>query len=239
MENVKTNSESLKISPLVSPEAGHGWKLEFFEVTEPVPEHCHTIQRQMIVVVQGELMLFCDGEKSGTVRSGELMRIDSGIVHSMIPHGLTRFFCIDILGFLSSDDLLYDAPVATSHWISSQGESLPELDPEQFNHKIDLGTYTAYDLVTGSETENRWSVALLQINDSPKHFHKWGKEIFVVVNGTLSIEVDGTNQILTMGEYIVISPNSVHYLRSATNNPVRVLCFNFPAFDPADMYCIG
>lgn len=85
-------------------------------------------------------------------------------------------------------------------------------------------------------TGEKWGVALLEIQNSPKHFHRIEREIFVVVGGKLDIEIDGVHRTLGVGESIVISPNQVHQLRSAHQEPVRVLCFSFPAFDPADMY---
>lgn len=99
--------------------------------------------------------------------------------------------------------------------------------------KIDKGGYTVYEL---AQEEENWGVALIEIQDSPKHFHKIEQEIFIVVEGTLSIEVDGSLKTLEKGESINLAPGTVHKLSSATGTPVRVLCISIPAFDPADMY---
>jgi mannose-6-phosphate isomerase-like protein (cupin superfamily) len=68
--------------------------------------------------------------------------------------------------------------------------------------------------------------------------HRIEKEQFIVVNGILDIEIDGLHQILEVGESVMISPGKMHKLKSAGKNPVRVLCFNFPAFSPEDMHCV-
>ena len=36
----------------------------------------------------------------------------------------------------------------------------------------------------------------------------------------------------------MIFPSQIHKLKSALDEPVRVLCFSFPAFDPKDMYLV-
>ena len=57
-----------------------------------------------------------------------------------------------------------------------------------------------------------------------------------MIEGCLDIEIEGKNQVLEAGEWIEILPHLKHQLKSTQESPVRVLCFNFPAFDPADMH---
>ena len=101
-----------------------------------------------------------------------------------------------------------------------------------------LGNYTVYNLVTGGETNNKWSAALLEITDSPRHFHTIETELFIVISGELAIEIDGVQIKIKPGESVRITPGTIHHLQSAQQGPVRVLCLNFPAFDPADMHLI-
>ncbi len=231
-------NKNLSIYPLVPPEAGQGWKLELFELSEPIAPHYHKLQRQLILVAEGELKAFYGTEAPVTLRSGELAQVDPGILHSLIPEGTVRFFSIDLPGFHFPEDVYYDIPSATPKWTPPNTKPLLPLDPKYFGAKIDVGTYAVYGFIDGDKTDEKWSAALLEIQDSPRHFHKIEREIFVVVKGKLDIEIDGVHQILGMGESIAISPNQIHQLRAADKEPMRVLCFSFPAFDPTDMYCV-
>jgi mannose-6-phosphate isomerase-like protein (cupin superfamily) len=115
-------------------------------------------------------------------------------------------------------------------------QSLPHLDAHYYRSKIDLGSYAVYELINADVTNNVWSIAILDIHDSPRHYHKIGREIFSVVYGELDIEIDGKHQVLGVGESITVYPGTVHKLTSTSNEPVRVICFNAPAFTPTDMY---
>jgi len=238
MECALQVNENLTIYSLVPPDAGQGWKLELFALAEPIAPHYHKLQRQMILVAEGDLKAFYEGETPVSLRSGEIAQVEPGIVHSLIPEGTVRFFSIDFPGFHFPEDVFYDIPPTVSAWTPPNSEFLPSLDPKYFGQKIDLGSYAAYELVTGHLTDEKWSLALLEIQDSPRHFHRIEKEIFVIVGGELDIEIEGKHRKLGIGESIAIFPNQVHHLKSAGREPVRVLCFSFPAFDPSDMYCL-
>jgi mannose-6-phosphate isomerase-like protein (cupin superfamily) len=107
-------------------------------------------------------------------------------------------------------------------------------DETNLGTKIDKGSYGVYELVN----RGVWSVALIEIVDSPKHFHRIEKEHFIVMSGRLAIEVNGKEQILEEGQSITLYPGMVHQLKTASEKLLRVLCFSFPAFDPADMHLI-
>jgi len=238
MTIVEHVSEHLTLYPLVPLEAAQGWKLELFELAEPILPHYHKIQRQIILVADGMLNASYGSKEVVALRSGELTSVDPGVVHSLSPEGMTRFFAIDIPGFMFPEDVYHDIPAGMHIWSSPDVEYLPPLDSKYFGYRIVAENYSAYELTNGKAFGNKWSAALLEIHDSPRHFHRIEKEIFIVVNGILDIEIEGSHQILTPGESIVLYPNSIHHLKSAKKHPVRVLCFSFPAFDPADMHCI-
>jgi len=114
--------------------------------------------------------------------------------------------------------------------------SLAHLDEKYFGPRIDLGSYAVHEFLPGIATGEKWSIALIEIDDSPRHFHKIEKELFVVVEGVLDIEVDRVRHILHTGQSIEILPGKIHKLQSAGVVAVRVLCISFPAFNPSDMY---
>ncbi len=223
----------------VPAEAGQGWTLELADISQPIPPHYHKFHRHLIVVVEGELMVVDGSDRPPLLRSGDLACIDAGVVHELVPQGTAQFFLTDLPAFLSDDDRFWDhQPVEVPPWTPPTTETLPRVDPHYFGPKIDAGKYAVYNLISGEATEQRWSVALLEIEESPRHFHRIERELFLVVNGELDIEIDGVHQILKTGESVAIAPGRVHQLKSAGSSPVRLLCFNFPAFNPEDMHCV-
>ncbi len=205
--------ENLTLNPIVSAEAGQGWTLELRALSE-----AFSLQNQILLIVEGALNV--DGV---LLSSGECFRTASGLLN---PEGTVRFFSIDILGSLVAEEVDYDAPLEVK-WSPTVAAMAPFP-----GERIDAGKYGVYELAK----EEKWSVALLEIDDSPKHYHKIEKEIFVVVGGELNIEIDGQQQVLAVGEWVEITPGQIHQLKSARSTPVRVLCFNFPAFNPEDMH---
>ena len=208
----------MTIPLLMAARVSQRWNLELFQLAEPMVLDCDRPLRKIILVAEGNVNALDGTGGSIAFRSGEIGCIDPTITHSLVPLQSALFFSID---FLASD---------------SDAEFLPPLDPNCFGERLDLGSYAVYELVTGQMTQEKWSAALLEIQDSPKHFHRIEKEIFVIVEGELDIEVDGAHQVLRVGESITISPNQVHQLKSSGKRAARVLCFSFPAFNPADMY---
>lgn len=208
----------LLIDQIVPIEAGQNWKLEFFQLSNPIESHHHRVQRQIIIVAEGELEAIYGTDGSKRVYKGDLVAVDPGISRSLIPKGKVQFFTLDISRFV------YPQP--------KERLSLPET---YFGPKITQDGYSVYELLKGNDTDQPWSVALLEIRTSPKHFHRIEREIFVVVEGTLQLDVDEVSHKVEVGGSFTVERGSVHQLFSATKSPVRVLCFNFPAFDPEDM----
>lgn len=102
----------------------------------------------------------------------------------------------------------------------------------------ELAGYSVRELITGTSTAHKWSVALLKIGTSPKHYHRIEQEVFVVLEGILKITVNGFTKTLLPGQSIEILPNEHHQLISGSEEPVCVVCVNIPAFDPEDMYIV-
>lgn len=233
LEKVDSN---LTIYSFIPPEATQGWKIELFELSREIPSHYHKIRRQILLVAEGELGVSIGNRESTILKSGELMVIDPGNIHSLAPLGTARFFDIDFPGFYFPEDVFDDIPKESYVWKLPSNKAFSVLDARYFGVKLDQGAYSVYEIANGEVSQQKWSLALLEIESSPKHFHRIEKEIFVVVEGLLDIEIDGEHKLLKAGESITIFPYQIHQLKSASTEPVRVLCFSFPAFDPKDMY---
>jgi len=247
----------LTIYSLIPHAAKQGWHLDLFDVTEPVDAHYHRIQTQIMIMIEGKLELTLD-DKRIVMLPGQTIKIAPGTVHGLTPiDGPARSLFIDFPGFNypedaysdkqlpnasatitvpSSSELLFDTSVPLSDTLIQQLQRLNSFEPEYYTAKYNKGSYSAYDLIAGKKT---WDVALLEITDSPTHYHKFGKEIFVVMNGELAIQVEGAKYVLKAGDLVHIPPHKVHHLKSAKNTEaVRVLCISVPAFDPNDMYIV-
>ncbi len=232
--NTETN-----VTSLVPPEAAQGWKLELFETPESIGSHYHKVQRHFIVVVEGEMEVSCNGAEPLVLGCGEFAQIDPGTVHALTPQGLARFFSFALPGFAFPEDVYFDIPdEMPDPWRPPQMDIFPALDKKYYEAKIKQHSYDVYDLISSQKTDNKWSVALVELHDSLKHYHQIAKEIYVVVHGSLEIEIDGHCWTLKTGECVEVNPGMVHQLKSHGKGPVRVLCFHFPAFNPADYHIV-
>ncbi|MES2121449.1 MAG: cupin domain-containing protein [Chlamydiota bacterium] len=213
--NASIVNEHLTIYPLIPFEAGHGWSLELLEPAGPLTIR-DVAKRQWIVLVEGELWVAKESESPVLFRMGESFSIDPGFSYTLIPEGRARCFSVT--------------------WKNDVPHS--ELEQKYLGERIDAGDYGVYELIGGDTTEQKWSAALLDIQDSPRHFHRIETEHFIVAQGTLKIEIDGQQHLFETGDAVVLYPGMIHQLTSATDSPVQVLCFNFPAFDPSDLCLI-
>ncbi|MCB1107746.1 MAG: cupin domain-containing protein [Chlamydiia bacterium] len=227
--------DDLIIYPFLPPEAAQGWKVELFELSRSIPSHYHKIQRQILLVAEGKLSVSIGSEEVVTLGSGELIMVDPGNRHSLQPKGVARFFDISFPGIPFPEDVFEDTPKERYEWVNSRDKVFDELDSKYFGARLDLEGYSAYEL---GSSEQKWSLALLEIQDSPKHFHQIEREVFIVAEGLLDIKIDNKPKLLGVGESIAVFPHQIHQPKSASDTPARVLCFNFPAFDPKDMHII-
>ena len=189
----------LTIYSLVPPEAAQGWKIELFELSRAIPSHYHKIRRQIILVAEGELSVSTGNGETTLLKSGELMAIDPGNLHSLNPIGTSRFFDIDFPGFHFPEDVFDDVPKEIYVWKPSLNKVFHTLDPKYFGAKLDQGEYDVYEIANGNVLQQKWSLALLEIGNSPKHFHRIEKEIFIVAEGVLDIEIDGECRAIKSG----------------------------------------
>jgi len=116
-------------------------------------------------------------------------------------------------------------------------KKLPEIPDKYYISKIQEQGYDVY-LLASDPAGDKWSIAILDVLDAQPHFHKTGNEHFIVLNGGLDITLNGVRHSLTAGQSVHIPPGIVHHLKSTSRTPVRLLCINFPAFDPKDFYPI-
>lgn len=239
------------------PEDGHSMKLQIFDVREEMPFHYHHIQTQLILVLEGHLQV-SDASQKRILESGQLIAIPPKVSHMLTPLGKVRFLAIDLPGFVFPEDIyegkasfkeseslpfisdilakrsiINDQTHLDSHLLETL-KNFSKLPREKYLEKVENTGYEAYLLC--ADDASKWSVAILDLMEAPSHFHKIGIEHFIVLGGELHIDLDGISYTLKAGQSVHISQGAKHHLKSATSTPVRLLCVNFPAFDPQDFY---
>ena len=72
----------------------------------------------------------------------------------------------------------------------------------------------------------RMNFALVQFmpgQDFQAHYHEVMEENFYILEGTVTIVVDGTPHTLNPGQFIHIEPNEVHYVINRSSSVVRMV----------------
>jgi mannose-6-phosphate isomerase-like protein (cupin superfamily) len=72
------------------------------------------------------------------------------------------------------------------------------------------------------------------IKDSVRHYHRDCTEVYLVLEGSGVLEVDGDEVEVGPGTVVYIPPLTRHRLRSPEG--VRTVVFGVPALNPADEY---
>ncbi len=83
---------------------------------------------------------------------------------------------------------------------------------------------TKNDLIVGHVQMVNWS--RLPVGKAFRsHYHEDMQEVFVIVNGAVGMEVDGTTHELTGGDAILIDPHEVHAMTNNCDQDVNYLVF--------------
>lgn len=241
---------------LIPLNAEQTWKIELYDLTiSSLSQHYHKIQTQLMLILEGSA-LFQIGNSEKKLCAGDFISIPASTTHSIQPLDKIRFLAIDIPGYLFPKDVYFDNLILDDpklkHFIYHKNKRQMGIDlvtqissylikqlrstqpiPEQYycQHVSDQG----YEVYLLSHTA-LWSIAILDIHQAPAHYHKIGYEHFVVLNGELSIELDDKHYSLSSGQSVHIPPGIIHRLKSAKETAVRVLCVNFPTFNPNDFF---
>ncbi|GAB3591759.1 hypothetical protein GCM10027446_10740 [Angustibacter peucedani] len=76
-----------------------------------------------------------------------------------------------------------------------------------------------------------WELAPYDGDQAPRHVHHHGDEAFVVLEGRLDVEDDGTRHRLEAGDHHVVPAGSAHTFATVDDVGARVLCIMTPEID--------
>ncbi len=78
------------------------------------------------------------------------------------------------------------------------------------------------------------SFHITEITDSVRHYHRTTAEVYYILDGTGTMELDGETFAVSPGAVITIAPGTRHRLTSPGG--IRTIVFGVPAFDPDDEF---
>lgn len=111
--------------------------------------------------------------------------------------------------------------------------TIPEIPNNLYKFKIELSGETIYELVD-TESGIGWSAAIADVVESRPHKHLFTKETYTMLDGVLEVVIDDKKYILHPGEVISIPINAVHWAKSLTNQPARILVSCIPGWTQED-----
>jgi mannose-6-phosphate isomerase-like protein (cupin superfamily) len=69
-----------------------------------------------------------------------------------------------------------------------------------------------------------------------RHYHAASEEIYFVVKGSGSLEVDGETRVVRPGDAVLIPPGAWHSLENTGTSELRILCCCAPPYSDADTF---
>jgi mannose-6-phosphate isomerase-like protein (cupin superfamily) len=66
------------------------------------------------------------------------------------------------------------------------------------------------------------------------HYHRTTEELYLVVEGSGRLVIDGEQRDVAQGDCALIPPGATHKLFNTGGGPLRVLCVCAPAYSDAD-----
>ena len=89
---------------------------------------------------------------------------------------------------------------------------------------------TRFDLIVGLVQMVNWS--RLPVGKSfRKHYHGDMQEVFIIVDGTVEVWVDGTTDRLQRGDAVLIDPRQVHQMTNIGDKDAHYVVFGISSRD--------
>lgn len=246
-------SSAFTVDELVPSEAKHPWILKLYNAAEPKTDpHYHKIKTQTFVFLEGQTT-FHFGKTQELVKAGQIVMVPPNLSHVLEQKAPVRFLVIDWHNIeypedhyenteeISNTNQAFITPFSVKESFLNQGYSvlpdsrdLQDLPPSAYQKRLEYQTHVVYEMC--ADPDHKWSLAIIDVKDIVPHFHEKGTEHFIVLSGQLTIEIQGVTHILAPGQSAHVAPGQGHHLKSTAAQSARLLCVNFPAFDPSDFH---
>lgn len=113
-----------------------------------------------------------------------------------------------------------------------------EMPVDSYKTRLDLPGETIYELI-GTDKNLGYSCAIADIIESQPHYHKHTAEAYVMLAGIAEVTINDVQHVLYPGDVLAIPLNGVHFVRSLTNQPARILVSCVPGWTAEDHLFTG
>jgi mannose-6-phosphate isomerase-like protein (cupin superfamily) len=87
-----------------------------------------------------------------------------------------------------------------------------------------------------SEAQSLAEATLEPSEATQRHYHARSEEIYFVVKGSGTLEVDGETTTVRPGDAVLIPPGAWHELENTGTSELRILCCCVPPYADADTF---
>lgn len=114
---------------------------------------------------------------------------------------------------------------------------MKKLNPSLYKNKVENPNETIYEIVTAKDGQG-WGLAIADIKESELHVHQQIKEVYLILEGRLEVDLNGSLHQLRKGESIEILPKVKHKAKSLGQDSARIVALSFPAWTLEDHHLI-
>ena len=107
-------------------------------------------------------------------------------------------------------------------------------DPEPFITLDGSEIRVLLDAASGAKNQSLAEATVTAGASTKLHRHPRTEELYVLVDGSGEIEVDGETRAVTAGDAILIRPGARHRIRAGTEGSLRFLCCCAPPYSDED-----
>ncbi len=84
-----------------------------------------------------------------------------------------------------------------------------------------------------AEDGHPWGLDFVQLQECPRHYHNKTTEVYVIVEGSINLEVDGKISTLNQGDHVSLKPGQVHKVFDGQPG-TQMMVFSFPPSQEED-----
>jgi mannose-6-phosphate isomerase-like protein (cupin superfamily) len=111
----------------------------------------------------------------------------------------------------------------------AEAEAFTTLDGSTIRVLLDAG-------LGGAREQSLAEASLAPGQATQRHYHPRTEQIYVLVEGSGEMEVDGERRQVGSGDAILIPPGAWHELRAHESNELRFLCCCAPPYSDDDTF---
>ena len=86
------------------------------------------------------------------------------------------------------------------------------------------------------ENQSLAEASLLSGGSTQRHFHKVSEELYFILEGSGTMEINGTSQQVTVGDAILIPTDQWHQISADKGTELRFLCCCSPPYSHEDTF---